>query len=382
MMHTLRLIHRWIGLLVALPIVLVSISGGLLVFRDAYYRVRWPVVAREATATEHARQPEIMAAIESTFGEQVRTIKFPRDGVNAFHVYLTHEREGLVDPRSGEVNATWHWTDDPAAFLFQLHAHLLMGARGEVLNGYLAVVLLFIAMSGILLWYPRRRAAFRLRHAVPGGVSSAALLKSHAASGVFLLLPIALFAATGAGLVFYEQVGAAAERLLNSTGAEMPTAAVAPRTYAPRADWTTLLAAARTALPESGPTMCYPGRGDNVVFTCRKRLPGEWHPNGRSYVLIDPYTADVLQTIDAREQGAGTRLMHALYPLHAANTGGLWLPGLAVVTALGLGWLAIGGSWTFLARTLARSTSRRGGAPSGVTIETPPNPGVHETTTA
>jgi uncharacterized iron-regulated membrane protein len=357
-MHTLRLIHRWIGLFVALPIVLVSISGGLLVFRDSYYRARWPIVATPATSAEHARQPDVMAAIESTFGEQVRTIKFPRAGVNAFHVYLTREREALVDPRSGEVIATWHWRDDPAAFLFQLHAHLLMGARGEVLNGYLALVLLFISVSGLVLWYPRRRAAFKLRHAVPAGLSSAALLKSHAASGVILLLPIALFAATGVGLVFYEQVGSAAERLLNSTEAEVPTAAVAPRTDAARTRWTTLLEAARTALPESGPTMCYPGRGDNVVFTCRKRLPGEWHPNGRSYVLIDPYTADVLQTIDARAQGAGTRAMHALYPLHAAKTGGFWLAALAVITGIGLGWLAIGGTWTYLTRALPRPARR------------------------
>ena len=357
-MHTLRLIHRWIGLFVALPIVLVSISGGLLVFRDPYYRARWPVVVRPSTAAEHQRQPAIIEAIESRFGDDLRILKFPRVGVNAFHAYLTHEREALVDPWSGEVIATWHWTGDPAAFLFQLHAHLLMGASGELLNGYLAVVLLFISASGLVLWYPRRRA-FRLRHAVPGGLSNAALLKSHAAGGIFLLVPTALFAATGAGLVFYEQVGSAAERLLNAKDAELPTASVAPRTDAARADWKRLLVAARTALPESGPTMCYVGRGGDVVFTCRKRLPGEWHPNGRSYVLIDPYTAEVLQTIDAREQGAGTRVMHALYPLHAAKIGGRWLSGLAAITGLGLAWIAIGGTWTYLTRPGPGAARRR-----------------------
>lgn len=353
-MHTLRLIHRWIGIFVALPVVLVSISGGLLVFRDPYYRARWPVVARQSTTTEQAVQPRIVEAIVARFGEELRTLKFPRAGVNAFHVYLTHEREGLVDPRSGEVVAIWHWTDDPAAFLFQLHAHLLMGARGELLNGYLALVLLFIVFSGTLLWYPRRRAAFRLRHAIPAGLSNASLLKSHAASGVFLLVPVVLFAATGAGLVFYEPVGTAAERLLNARAAELPRASVLPRADTPHAGWDRLLGAARAALPESGPTMCYIGRGQNVVFTCRKSLPGEWHPNGRSYVLIDPYTAEVLQTIDAREQGAGTRLMHALYPVHAARTGGVWLAALAIITGIGLAWLAVGGTWTYLTRALPR----------------------------
>ena len=371
-MHTLRLIHRWIGLVVALPIVLVSISGGLLVFRDPYYRMRWPAVAQQPTAAEYATQPRIVAGIERDFRETLRIVKFPREGINAFHVYLTDEREALVDPRSGQVIAAWHWAEDPAAFLFQLHAHLLLGAQGERLNGYLAVVLLFIALSGFMLWVPRRRAAFRLRHAAPVGLSSAAMLKSHAASGVLLLLPLALFAATGAALVFYEQVGRIAERLLNVTAAEVPTAAVAPRAEA-RADWTRLLATVRATLPESGPTMCYPGRGENVVFTCRKRLPGEWHPNGRSYVLIDPYTATVLQTIDARRQGAGTRAMHALYPIHAAKVGGLPFALAAVLSAAGLTWLAVGGSYSYLVRTLPRGARQPRGEPdSSPALETSP----------
>lgn len=356
-MHTLRLIHRWIGLVVALPIVLVALSGGVLVFRDPYYRVQWPAVAREATAAEFAIQPQILTRIEEYFGESLRIIKFPRDGVNAFHVYLEADVEALVDPRDGSVIATWHWTDDPAAFLFELHAHLLMGAQGEVMNGYLALVLLFITLSGIVLWYPRRRAAFRLRYAAPRSVASAAMLKSHAATGVLLLPAVALFAATGAGLVFYETAGRLAARAFDERVVEVPTASVAPAA-APRADWTAVLASARAALPESGPRMYYRGRGDNAVLTFRKSLPGEWHPNGRSYVLVDPYTAAVIQTIDARQQGAGTRLMHALYPVHAAKVGGVAFAILAVVTAFGLAWLAVGGSWAYVSRLGARQRRR------------------------
>lgn len=357
-MHTLRLIHRWIGLVVALPIVLVALSGGMLVFRDPYYRVRWPVVAQEATAAEFSIQPHILTQIEARFGDSLRIIKFPRDGVNAFHVYLVDEVEALVDPRDASVFASWHWMEDPAAFLFELHANLLMGAQGELLNGYLALVLLFIALTGIVLWYPRRQAAFRLRHATPRGVSSAMMLKSHAASGVLLLPAVALFAATGVGLVFYEPVGRVAERVLNASAAEVPTASVAP-SGSPRADWHSVLASARAALPESGPRMYYRGRGDNVVLTFRKSLPGEWHPNGRSYVLIDPYTAAVVQTIDARAQGAGTRVMHALYPLHAAKVGGAPFAIVGVLTALGLAWLAAGGSWVYVSRWSARPARTR-----------------------
>jgi uncharacterized iron-regulated membrane protein len=85
----------------------------------------------------------------------------------------------------------------------------------------------------------------------------------------------------------------------------------------------------------------------------RKRLPGEWHPNGRSYVLIDPYSAAVVQAIDAREQGMGTRVMHAIYPVHAAKAGGPAMIGAAALAALALTWLGIGGVWVWVARQLA-----------------------------
>lgn len=342
-MHALRLIHRWIGIFVALPVVLVALSGGLLLARDPYYRARWPIVAEPLSAADIERQAALLTAIEHHFvSPGVRTIKFPREGVNAFHVYLADASEALVEPRTGSVIAHWRWNSDPAAFLFDLHANLLITAQGRTLNGYLALVLLFLALSGLVLWIPRRRSTFRLRHALPRNVSRAALLRSHAAAGVCLLVPVIVFAGTGAALVFYEPFSHVLSRAFDRRELAVPSAIVTPRTT-PAASLIEVLRAVTSALPEAGPTMYYPGRGSNVVLTFRKRLPGEWHPNGRSYVLVDPYSARVVQAIDARSQGAGTRFMHAMYPVHAAKTGGPLLVVAGVVAAAGLGWLSFAG---------------------------------------
>jgi uncharacterized iron-regulated membrane protein len=233
-----------------------------------------------------------------------------------------------------------------------------MGARGELLNGYLALLLVFLSLSGVLLWIPRRQTAFRIREAVPRRLTPAAMLRSHAASGALLAAGVLLFATTGAGLVFYAELGGIAARLLDRAPAETPAAVVAPESR-PHAAWSQLLASVDAALPESGPTMYYPGPKTNAVLTFRKRLPGEMHPNGRSYVLVNPYTAAVVQAIDARDQGAGTRLMHALYPIHAAKVGGIPLIIVAIISGAGLAWLALGGAWSFLARTAVRQARIR-----------------------
>lgn len=365
-MHTLRLIHRWIGIAVALPVILVGLSGALLLGRDAYYRARWPEVAT-AVRPDLERQAAVLTTIERRFASAgVRTVKFPRTGANAFHAYLADGTEALVNPASGETIARWGKTDDPAAFLFDLHANLLIAAKGRTLNGYLALVLLFFALSGVILWLPRRSTTFRLRYALLRGTSASEMLRGHAALGVCLALPLIVFAATGAGLVFYEPLGRLLSGALDPTTPVNPSAVV-PRQPLTRAGWLQVLTSVQAALPEAGPKMYSPGPATNPVLTFRKRLPGEWHPNGRSYVLVDPYSGEVLQAIDARQQGPGTRIMYAMYPVHAATVGGpLWW-GIAVLTGAGLGWLSVGAIWAYTGRTLRvrRSVRRAEGATAG-----------------
>jgi uncharacterized iron-regulated membrane protein len=351
-MHSLRLLHRWAGILVAVPIVLVALTGGLLLFKDPYFRWRVPRAAQPMTVAEVARQGEVIGAIAERFAvERVRNVKFPRDGMNVFHVYLGNKSEAFVDPADARVLYAMRRDTDPAMFIFDVHAHLLGGVTGELVNGYLACVLMFFALTGIVLWWPSRRRAFHPRRAAPRAMTSGELLRSHAASGIFLAAPLLLFAATGAGLVFYQPLSSVMSRAFDRAEPELPSAVVARDARPPR-PWTEILESAVRAFPEARPRMMTMASGANAVVTFRTSLPGEWHPNGRSYTLVDPYTAAVVQKIDAREQGAGTRAMHALYPLHAAMTGGVAMVVLALVTAFGTGALALGGfsAWWLRAR--------------------------------
>jgi uncharacterized iron-regulated membrane protein len=351
-MSSLRLIHRIIGLVLAIPVILVSLSGGLLLLRDPYYRARFPVLAQEITSGQIARQADALTAIERQFERDgVRVIKFPRVGMNAYHAYLADGSEAFIDPRTDGVITRYRWSDSPPAFLFDLHAHLMMGATGETVNGFAALGLVFLGLTGLVLWLPRR-TAFALRRALPRRAAPGEMLRSHAASGVLVVLPLVLFAATGAALVFYDQTSAVMTSIFDRTPAVAPSAVVARRD-APYRPWAEIVAAVDQSLPESGPRMYYPGSAQNAVLTFRKSLPGEWHPNGRSYVLVDPYAAKVVQAIDAREQGTGTRAMHAVYPIHGAFVGRALLIPLAVIAALGLTWLAVGGTWAYVGKLQA-----------------------------
>jgi uncharacterized iron-regulated membrane protein len=131
----------------------------------------------------------------------------------------------------------------------------------------------------------------------------------------------------------------------------------------PSASWAALLPVLDGTFDGGNTVYYYPGTADNARLMFRKRLAGEWHPNGRSYIVIDPYTAQVVQAIDARTQPAGTRFMNTIYPVHAATVGGLAMDVAGGVAAAALAWLAVSGVWSYIAR---RAGARRGRRSSDV----------------
>jgi uncharacterized iron-regulated membrane protein len=296
---------------------------------------------------------DVLTTIETRWRDEgIRLVKFPRPRMNVFHVWLGDDTEAFVDPQHGGVIDRWHWYSRLPAFLFELHAHLLIERSGTVINGIVALCVVFMALTGLLFWWPARRAAFRLRGALPRRLTPGELLRSHAAVGAITALPIVLFVGTGAAIVFYDAAASVMSRVMDNRQPEQPDARVAPLDK-PKQPWPAILAALRATFPDGETIFYYPAAPNNARLMFRKRLPGEWHPNGRSYIVIDPYRAEVLQAIDARAQGAGTRVMYAIYPMHAAKVGGVTMAGLAVCAAVALTWLATGGVWSYVARRSA-----------------------------
>jgi uncharacterized iron-regulated membrane protein len=356
----LRRLHRWAGLAVGLVLGIVAASGGLLLFEADYHRARHPRLAAAVTPQERAGRGE---AVERLFAQvppaEVRVVRFPDDGLNGFELWLADGSQALADPVTGVPLERWTWRESLPGFLFELHAHLLAGKTGHVINGVVALGGVFFVLSGAILWWPGRRSGYRLRRAVPRSATGAELLRSHAASGLLLSLPLLLFAATGAALVFSAPTARALSALFDRTPPREPDASVPPQPR-PFRPWREIVAAAQAEFGEGEVVMLSPGRGADAAVRVRKRLPGEWHPNGRSWVVIDPYEARVLQAIDAREQGAGTRLAHALYPIHAARGTGSALFVPAAVGALGGAWLAAGGIAAWWLRRRACATAHAG----------------------
>lgn len=356
-MKLLRLLHRWLGLLVSLVVIAVALSGGILIFHDSILRMTWPVLASPLQPGQERAYPTILSHVERRFHDPgIQLIKFPDQGMNAFHLWLHDGSEAFVHPSSGRLISRWAWNETLTGVLFELHANLLAGEPGEQVNGYLGLLLLGFVLSGLILWWPQRRT-FQLRFAMPRGASPAHLIRAHSAIGVIFAAGILLFVVTGVTMVFYRPFMTTVTAVLDSTPPMVPSATVKP-TDQPVQPWTTILETVATTFPDGKLVYYIPPRPDNAVMTFRKRMPSEWHPNGRSFILLHPYTGEVLQTIDARQQQLGMRLMEKAYPLHASKVGGVPYTLFALCTSGALIGLGVLGCLSYFLRIMPHRRKR------------------------
>jgi len=338
----LRRLHRWTGFLLGFWVLIVSISGGALLFKDRYYQALHPRLAAPVSPAETAGYADVLRRL--TEGEATSRpilIGFPRPGHNAFRLWFADGSEELADPATGEILGSRNWKDSLPRFLLELHAHLLTGKSGETANGIVAILLFFLLVTSPLVWWPRRRGS-SIRHLVLRNPGRRELNRWHECMGLLTFVPILIVVATGIALVFFPTTSG----LLSSLLDRQPPVKLEPLPGAPQAlspDWVRALDQVRSVLNSGEIIRCTLPSATNRALTFRVRMPGEHHPNGRSYLVIDPETTTVVQVIDARRLGPGNRLANLVYPLHSGKLqmGIYWI--VVLTAAVGNVSLALSG---------------------------------------
>ncbi|GJL56015.1 MAG: hypothetical protein NPIRA02_31470 [Nitrospirales bacterium] len=351
-MTGLRWLHRWLGLSVSL--IAIAFSGGILIFHDAALHYTWPDLSQPIRPGQEHAYPTILTALHHRIPDaSIRQIRFPVQGKNAFQVWLSDDSEAFVHPISGDIIARWTWDESLMDILFELHVHLFGGEVGEQINGIVGILVIGFVLSGLILWWPRRKK-WRLRSIAPQHASSLHFMRSHSALGVLFSASILVIVATGITMVFNQPLVTAITSLLDSQAPTVPTATV-EFVDQPTQSWATILNTVANVLPEGQVISVRLPSKDNAVMSFRKRMPEEWHPNGRSFVLLNPYTGKVLQTIDAEQQEFGMRITQKFYPLHASKIGGIPYTLLSVGTSGALVIIGLFGLMSYGSRTFFQS---------------------------
>lgn len=334
------------GLALSVVLFVLSVTGGALVYKEAYWRLVYPELrapAPELGVDDHAAA---IAAARRHFGANLRSVKLPEPGVNAYHLYLD-DGEAFLSVVDHRVIDRWRPTDRAMSLLFDLHAHLMAGEAGERVGGVIGLLGCVLAVTGLIVWWPSRRR-FRLASLVPRDLSRRTLLIWHRNLGTVTSPIVAVLLLTGSGLVFYET----ARTLLNGAFGDAVPAETVPALEArhaiPSPD-ATLLSRVQAVFDDARVVFYYPPRGGIGYHRFRLKRACELHPNGRSYVSLDAAGA-VVEATDACALPPGERTAHAIYPLHAGKTDSAVYKIAVLIGGAALTILSASGVATYLAK--------------------------------
>lgn len=338
MMGMIRTVHAWAGAILSLLLIVFGLTGSLLVFENDWIALQHP-----EARTGFAASPAVLgAAAERLEADHpdMRTVDFGGPRFGAHKLFLAEQDFGVA-VRDGATLDRWTGPARVEAFVFDLHHHLLAGETGEFIGGVAALAAVLLVLTGLVVWTPAWRAS-RLR-IWPRSTRRTDLVSSHRNLGLMAAVPILIFCLTGAGMVFSGQT-----RALLAPGAPEPPPPPAVGTG--DIDWPAALAAAQARFPDAALRMASWPAAPGKPVVIRLKQPGEWHPNGRTRVLIDPADSRVVQVLDAQALTPGERLIHALYPIHAGAVGGWLYEWVTVLSGLALAALGAVGTWSFLVK--------------------------------
>ena len=252
-------LHLWSGIGIGLYVLLVSLTGSVLVYRNELYRAatRDPIIVTESGAplTDEQLKGAVTRAYPGSSIVIISRAKNPAQAVSISLEARSGRKNRLFNPYTGadlgDSVPLGIWL---VSKLLELHDDLLAGPTGRSVNGAGALLIVVLALTGIVVWWPGiktwRRSLTIHRNAGWQG----AIWNLHSVIGFWSLGIILLFAVSGAYLGNPERFQDLADRIEPLTAANARTRTVDQVIY-----WLAYLHVGRIngiGLPCSGPGLC------------------------------------------------------------------------------------------------------------------------------
>ncbi|MBR0552554.1 PepSY-associated TM helix domain-containing protein [Stakelama marina] len=206
-------VHKWIGLLLAVLVVPLCLSGSVLVWGDAVDAALHP--ARHADMGKATLAPSVyLAAAQQRLGgqERIARITLPDRGgaveVSAVEAGKSRGRPVrttvYLDPRDAHVIDMADSGSGVLRTMHILHGSLMVPGVGRQVVGWVGVAMFVSALSGIWLWWPTVGSWIRgLRWRRHRNFDT----NLHHLFGFWIALPLAILAVTGAWISFPQFFG-------------------------------------------------------------------------------------------------------------------------------------------------------------------------------
>lgn len=323
-------LHFWMSWVVALPLLIVCLTGIALAFQDEFYRLEEPFYydldgeGREALAL-----PEVLAIYESA--EPPLHLNYLQVPQSSHAPYIAFAREiprdgseeqglrALLNPYTGEIFRLYE-DKTVIRFIEVLHRTLTLKKWGRWTVGASSGILAITSSIGLILWWPMRRKTFsrvvRRRRA----------LDWHNALGLIGLLPLCVLAFTGMTFTWGKYLFPVLDQVQGKaswfTVPEVPEDLVQEDgTHVSMAEVSTQIL---KTYPEASITGVQDSRQLSRPYVYNLSLPGDVHPGGSLKLYVNPQDGGVFETFNLGETGPVGLYRRFFYILHTGHPFPWW----------------------------------------------------------
>ena len=189
-------LHRWVGVVAGLVILVAAVTGLLIVIERPLNRWLSPELYPQKSADGACAPVEqALAVLREKFPEaRVDGIGLPRGGRDALMLFAG-QRVTHFDPASGELLGSRPRRTGFTQTLVKLHVNLLAGPAGGTVVVVATILTIGLALSGLWLWWPLRIGWFRR-----GANFRRFNLELHSVAGLYSSFFLLVIAITGVTL--------------------------------------------------------------------------------------------------------------------------------------------------------------------------------------
>ena len=202
-------VHKWIGLILAVLIIPISLTGSALVWHDALEKVLHPE-RYAVTGSDTLPLTAYAASAQSALGagENLARIELPEEASEPVTAIAQKAASGggrpqrltvFLDPPTAKVLGTARSGEGVLQVMHRLHGSLMVPGVGRQIVGWVGVAMLISSISGIWLWWPlvgSVRRGFRWKR------HSNFDTNLHHQLGFWISLPLFILSATGVWISF------------------------------------------------------------------------------------------------------------------------------------------------------------------------------------
>lgn len=342
MRRALVQVHLWTGLALGLYVLVSSVTGAALVFQEelaAVAQAQLQEVPAASVAGQRRLTPdEAVDAVTRTLPEaRLLSLAPPASDTGTYQagILLDGYRLAFVHPASGAVTGPVAPGGAIVSWMHEVHANLLVGRTGRLLNGVGGLLLVLLAATGLVIWWPGA-GGWRRALVLKRGVGwKRFVFDLHHVVGFWLLVPVVVLSLTGAYFTWPAHYRAIIGWFSPAEPLPAPRVDVTAGVTG-RAPLATIIAAARGAAPGLQlRRLGNVGGGPAQPLTVFLAADDHAAPVDETRVFVDRISGRVLEVRPPRTYAsAGDAMASWLGPLHTGHFGGPLVKALWAVAGL------------------------------------------------